>query len=244
MAHCAEGFMPSPPAPKTITLKYFPIAGRAEPIRLALMLGNVKYFDQRIPGQDWTEKWKASTPYGQVPTLNVDGKTIAQSKAILRYVGKLCKYHGYSLYPKDPLVAAKVDELMDAFDDLWILLAPTFLMTDPREKESYRQNLFAPGGAGSAKVSIFERTLAEGGTGYVVPQAGLSVADLLYFCFFNVLRSGFVEGLPRDLLKDYPQLMKHKERIANLSEVKAYYTDSKRSNPNGVPYYEVFLPGK
>mmetsp|Transcript_55058 Transcript_55058/g.178294 ORF Transcript_55058/g.178294 Transcript_55058/m.178294 type:complete len:249 (-) Transcript_55058:41-787(-) len=243
-AGCLEGLAPGPPMPKTITLKYFPMAGRAEPIRLALTLGGLQFFDQRIPGQDWTDKYKPSMPYGQLPVLVVDGKTICQTKAILRYVGKLAKYNKSPLYPKDPVLAAKVDELLDAFDDLWILLAPTFLIKDQYQKEEYRQQLFAPGGVATEKLAIFERTLADSGTGFAVPQAGFSVADLMYYSFLCVIRSGFLEGLGSELLKGYPSISKHKEMVANLPAVKAYYADKKRSNPNDVPNYEVFSPGK
>lgn len=253
-AGCVEGLLPRPPPPRTITLKYFPMAGRAEPIRLALVLGGFQFFDQRIPGQDWATVHKHKVPYGQLPVLVVDGKTICQTKAILRYVGKIVFYNKAPLYPKDVLAAAKVDELLDAFDDLWILIAPTFQMKDQAEKEEYRQKLFAKStgdadssgepGKGREKLEIFERTLGESKGGYVIPGAGLTIADLMYFCFLNVLRSGFIEGLDAAMLKDFPNIKKHKELIAALPQVKAYYADAKRSNPNSVPHYEVFQPGK
>ena len=41
--------------------------------------------------------------YGQVPALEVGGRKLVQSAAILRYIGKQC-----GLYPEDPLDAAQV----------------------------------------------------------------------------------------------------------------------------------------
>jgi len=244
-ASCVEGLRgpPPPKVPKSIVLKYFPIAGRAEPIRLAMMLGNLRYVDQRIPGPEWEEKHKASMPYGQVPVLVVDGRNVCQTKAILRYVGKIAKYDGASLYPKDALVAAQVDELLDAFDDLWILLAPTYNIKDEAQKVASRRQLFEPGGSATAKLEIFERML-EGGDGFCVKEAGLSVADLMYFSFLSVIRSGFVDGLSPDLFQPFPNIMRHKEKIASIPEIRAYYEDAGRSNPHAVPYYEVFQPGK
>lgn len=246
VASCVEGIFPGPSAPKNIILKYFPIAGRAEPIRLALALGKVQFYDQRISGQEWEVKHKPQMPYGQLPVLVVDGKMICQTKAILRYVGKIAKYNGTALYPKDVFAAAKVDELLDAFDDLWILLAPTFTIQDEAQKAAARQQLFAPGGPATAKVEVFERMLSasSSGSGFCVPQAGLTVADLMYFSFFNVLRSGFVDGLGADLFKKYPNITRHKELVAAIPEICAYYQDAALSNPHKVPFYEVFQPGK
>ena len=57
---------------------------------------------------------------------------------------------------------------------------------------------------------IFDRILGDSG-GFAVPEAGLSVADLLLFCSLNSIRSGFVEGLGPDLFKDYGNIMRHKD---------------------------------
>eukprot|EP00438_Fugacium_kawagutii_P002430 Skav223206 [mRNA] locus=scaffold2072:90202:103002:+ [translate_table: standard] len=123
VSSCFEGFKP-PQRPKgKLALKYFDIAGRAEPIRLVLALGEYNYQDIRLRGDQWSIKEKESTPFHQLPVLYVDDLALAQTKAILRrFTAELCKY----LYPLDPFVSAKVDEQMDAFDDLWILLAPTY----------------------------------------------------------------------------------------------------------------------
>mmetsp|Transcript_93436 Transcript_93436/g.166263 ORF Transcript_93436/g.166263 Transcript_93436/m.166263 type:complete len:249 (+) Transcript_93436:55-801(+) len=242
---CLEGVAGPPPKPKKLTLKYFPIAGRAEVIRLALILGKLDCADQRLTGEEWEKQHKATAPFGQLPVLMVDGKELAQTKAILRYVGKLAQYDGRLLYPQDPWLAAKVDEVMDAFDDLWILLAPTYRIENQQQKEQTRQRLFAPGGEAARLVAIFEQLLSRSSNGFVVPEAGLTVADLMYFSFLNVVRSGFVEGLPSSLFAGYPNLMKHKEKIANVPEIKKYYVENaKVSNPLSLPNYEVFAPGR
>ncbi|CAE7194686.1 GST1 [Symbiodinium pilosum] len=216
---CFEGFGP-PAKPKgKLVFKYFDMAGRGEVIRLALTLGQYSFQDLRLKGDEWEAKEKKAAPYHQLPVLLIDGKPLAQTKAILRYLGKVTAFNGRYLYPSDPLVAAKVDEIMDAFDDLWILLAPTYRIANQQQKEAARQRLFAPGGEAAAMLEIFECTLAGSTNGYVVPQAGLSVADLMYFSFLCVVRSGFMEGLGPELLKSYPSIMKHKELIAAIPEV-------------------------
>jgi len=240
---CTEGFSaPSRPKEK-IVLKYFPIAGRAEPIRLALLLGQFRYHDERIQGEDWETKYQKQTPWGQVPVLQVGQKHIAQTKAILRFIGKLTKHEGKPMYPKDPMVAARVDEIMDAFDDLWIILAPTFRIENQEQKEEARRELFGTGGQASEKVEKFEKILSDSTNGFVVPEAGFSLADLMYFSFLCVIRSGFVDGLSSSLFKAHIKITEHKEMVANMPVIKAYYQDALRSNPSNVPYYEVFKPG-
>ena len=48
-------------ANKNITLKYFPISGAAEKVRLALWLGGVEFDDVRVPPAEWPEL-KCHTP--------------------------------------------------------------------------------------------------------------------------------------------------------------------------------------
>ncbi|CAJ1378620.1 unnamed protein product [Effrenium voratum] len=237
---CFEAFAP-PQKPKgKLVFKYFDIAGRGEVIRLALVLGEYAFQDHRIRSDQWEGKEKQAAPYHQLPVLLIDGKPLAQTKAILRYLGKVTPFRGKYLYPSDPLVAAKVDEVMDAFDDLWILLAPTYRIQNQTQKEQARQRLFADGEA-TVMIEIFEKILESSSNGYVVPQAGLSVADLMFYAFLTNIRSGFVEGLGPSLFERFPSIMKHKELIASIPEVQRYYT---KQCSAGLPFYEAFLPGK
>ncbi|CAN0187668.1 unnamed protein product, partial [Phaeothamnion confervicola] len=73
----------------------------------------------------------------QLPVLTVYGKeTIAESAAILRYVGKLTH-----LYPDDHLKAAQVDEVVDAMRDAIALLIPSLLEKDEQKKKAMREEL-------------------------------------------------------------------------------------------------------
>ena len=56
----------------SIVLKYFPIMGAAERVRLALWLGGIAFDDVRVPHADWAEL-KGQTPFGQIPVMSNDG---------------------------------------------------------------------------------------------------------------------------------------------------------------------------
>lgn len=60
------------------------------------------------PANSWGSPFQAALhPYlpeaGGMPILTIDGKAFAQSRAILRYVGRIAKYEGELLYPTDPM---------------------------------------------------------------------------------------------------------------------------------------------
>src|SRR5215216_3883280 len=59
--------------------------GRGECARLAFAIGGVPFIDDRVPFTAWKDR-KADTPFGALPVLQVDGRTVAQSNGINRYV--------------------------------------------------------------------------------------------------------------------------------------------------------------
>src|SRR6185295_17491389 len=80
---------PHVPAMQTLKLTYFDMhAGRGEVARIALFIGGVTYEDRRVKFQDWPAM-KASTPFGAMPILEVDGQEVVESNGINRFVGKL-----------------------------------------------------------------------------------------------------------------------------------------------------------
>ena len=122
-------------APK-IKLTYFNFEGVAEKIRLALKIGGLAFVDERVAFAQWPEM-KSKTPYGVLPILEVDDSPpISQSYAILRYVGRLT-----NLYPQDPLLALRVDEVCGLQDDLSRAMFPSGMIARRPEVFGYASDM-------------------------------------------------------------------------------------------------------
>src|SRR3990170_1821809 len=108
-----------------LKLTYFDFhGGRGEPARLALSIAGIPFEDDRVPLADWPRR-KGDTPFGALPVLEADGKILAQSNAINRYVGKLA-----DLYPSDPWQAALCDEAMEAVEDIISKIVSTMFLPE------------------------------------------------------------------------------------------------------------------
>ena len=112
---------------------YFPIRGRAEPIRLLLASLGLPFEDRDIVRERWMET-KATLPLGQAPVLietSADGgeTMIPQSQAILRH---LARVHGR--YGRDESEMLRADVLAETVHDVRAILAP-FAAPNTRGKD-------------------------------------------------------------------------------------------------------------
>ena len=198
-----------------LVLTYFDLDGsRGEVARLAMHLAGIAFEDKRIAGKDWPAL-RDSTPFQSLPVLAVDGKVIAQSNTINRYLGKLA-----GLYPKDDWNAARVDEVMDAVEDMIIMIGNTFALEGEAKKKT-REALAA--GSIAHFLRQFEARLEAGGGEWFVENR-LTVADLKCFLFVRWLKSGMLDHISADLVDRHaPLLAAHLERVENHPVIAAYY---------------------
>ena len=99
-----------------LTLYYIPVRARAEHIRMILAFGNVDYNNTVVSMSDWSacKEEKEICPFGQLPSIRLaNGKVIAQSAAIVRYVAKLA-----GLYPSNPEDCAEADMLLELSQEM------------------------------------------------------------------------------------------------------------------------------
>ena len=198
-----------------LKLTYFDFhGGRAEPARLAMHIGGMAFEDHRFSFPEFAEVRKA-TPFGQVPTLHVDGTLVTQCDAITRYVGKLA-----GLYPADAYQALLCDEVMCVVEESTVRLGPSFRMAGEEQKEA---RLALVNGSMPIYLGWLQSQLMAHGGEYFSDNR-LTVADLKVFVDVRGLNSGRLDHVPADLVeKVAPALNAHLQRIANLPAVLQYY---------------------
>lgn len=198
-----------------LVLTYFDFDGsRGEVARLVLRLGGITFEDRRIARNDWSAL-RDKTPYQALPVLEVDGKVIAQSNTINRYLGKLT-----GLYPKADWQAAMVDEVMDAVEDITTRIGSTFALEGEAKKKA--REALVTGSIAHFLRQLETRLKAGGGEWFV--ENRLTVADLKCYLLVRWLKSGVLDHIPADIVdKHAPLLAKHLERVENYPEIAAYY---------------------
>ena len=198
-----------------LKLNYFDFhGGRAEPARIALHMGGVAFNDHRFTFPEFAE-FRKQTPFGQVPTLEVDGVHVTQCDAINRYVGKLT-----GMYPTDPLQALFCDEVMYVVEEAGVRMGPTFRMTGEEQKTA---RLALVNGSMPQYLAWLQTQLQAHGGGYFADNR-LTMADLKVFVDVRGLNSGRYDHVPTDLVERVaPALNAHMNRVANLPGVQAYY---------------------
>jgi glutathione S-transferase len=203
-----------------LVLTYFDLDGsRGEVARLAMHLAGIAFVDKRVAGKDWPAL-RESTPFQSLPVLEVDGQVIAQSNTINRYLGKLA-----GLYPKDDWQAARVDEVMDAIEDMIIMIGNTFALEGEAKKKA-REALAT--GSIAHFLRQFEARLKAGGGEWFVENR-LTVADLKCFLLVRWLKSGMLDHIPADIVHRHaPLLAAHMERVQNQPKIAAYYAARKK----------------
>ena len=92
-------------------LTYFDARGRGEGIRYIFAQAGVKYEDNRIKREDWP-KLKETTPFGQLPILEVDGKVLSGSGSICRLLAEKFGLAGLNEFEN-----AELDSIADFIND-------------------------------------------------------------------------------------------------------------------------------
>nr|XP_006825036.1 PREDICTED: hematopoietic prostaglandin D synthase-like [Saccoglossus kowalevskii] len=145
-------------------------------------------------------------PFARTPILEVDGVTIAESRAIARFLARR-----HDLYAEDLFDQAKIDMITDTMKDIFEKLGDIWFAKENKQElmDKYYNDVFP------LLLQGLERVLKENndGDGYFVGDtvtlADLSFADTSYF---------MVEWRP-DVLNEYPKLKALKKRVESRPRI-------------------------
>jgi len=197
-----------------LKLHYFNGRGRAEGIRLVFAEAGIPFEDKRWESKDFQASLKSKVPFGQMPVLEIgkEGKMLAQSAAISRYVARLG-----GLYGANDLEAAKVDQVFECAErDLGAPLSAAAFSRDEKAKAEMLQKFWSV--TAPQYLSSLEKLLAQNnkGNGYFVGNSA-TLADIH---FYN-LASWMIHMQPT-VLNKYPLLHQLVTRVASRPHIADY----------------------
>lgn len=196
----------------TYELLYFPLRGRAEPIRLLFKAAGVEFTNTGVT--NWPEL-KPKTPFGQLPVLVEKSESgerqIAQSGAILRHLARV-----FGLYGKDESEMTTADIVAETINDWRAKFAPVqfkaFMNTSEEVITKYWADLPAT-----------LRTVSG-----LLNANGLFVGDKITYA--DILAFDAIDGnlgLNAGCLADFPQIKAFYDKIAADENIKAYLAERK-----------------
>ncbi|GAB1864924.1 glutathione transferase [Camponotus japonicus] len=188
-------------------LTYFPVKAMGEPIRFLFSYGGAEFIDDRFNEEDWP-KIKPTTPFGQVPVLEVDGKKVAQSTAIARYLAKQ-----YGLAGKDDWEALEIDSTVDTIHDLRANIAAyQYENNETAKKEKLKH-------AKEIVPYYLERLDAQvqKNGGYFVGGA-LSWADFVFVGVLDYLNY----MMKKNIIEKYDNLKQLKQKVEEIPAIKSW----------------------
>ncbi|ULU07184.1 hypothetical protein L3Y34_018744 [Caenorhabditis briggsae] len=195
-------------------LIYFPTRGNGEIARQVFKYAGQSFIDERIPKEDWPSM-KNDTPFGQLPVLEVDGKQLAQSIAIVRYLSKQFGISGQSSWEE-----AQVDSLSDQFKDYRLEARPFFRVKmgfGEGDADKLHKDVFVP--AFKKMYSIFTKYLKESGNGYLV-GGSLTWIDLAV-----AQHSADLLDADGTVLDEFPEMKDHQKRIHDIPNIKQWIAE-------------------
>jgi len=162
-------------------------------------IAGLDFEDERIIMEEFGKRKAAGTfPYGSIPVLELNGTLYGQSNAQLRYAGKLAK-----LYPTDPVDALKVDELLDAVEDIAGKYFGAVFERDPaKRKELVGQFI----GILTNWGTNVEKRLNKFGKGPFAVGDSLTIADLKIATLLDDVANNRIADIPASVIDKFPRL--------------------------------------
>lgn len=194
-----------------ISLTYFDFDGsRGLECRLALTAAGIAFKDIRLSREQWADL-KPQTPFGSLPLLQEGSRTLAQSNAILGYIGR-----GHGLFPADPWEAAQHDAVMLAVEDVRAKLPDIKALPDA-EKKAVRE-AFAAGWLSQWAAGVSAQI-----RGPFLSGEQLSVADIKLYVILRSYLLGTYDHVPTDTFARFPKLLALHAAVEAHPAIRAYF---------------------
>ncbi|KAK2151767.1 hypothetical protein LSH36_352g02010 [Paralvinella palmiformis] len=188
---------------------YLPLRARGEISRLLFAVGGVAYEDCRVKDADWPSL-KKTTPYGQLPILEVEGEVICQSRAIEIFLARR-----FGLCGKNDIQEAKVIMIRECCADLWDKCTSIYLEKDETKKGELKK-AFEEGTLITYMTNL-QKFLNQnkGGDGYFVGDS-ITYADLTFQHYLDLVKPLAKVDVPWD---KWPKLKALNERVKSHPKV-------------------------
>ncbi|CAH2093201.1 unnamed protein product [Euphydryas editha] len=200
-----------------VVLHYFPVKALGEVVRLLLTYGDQEFEDHRIPMEEWPA-FKPSTPFGQMPVLEIDGKKYAQSLAIARYLARK-----YGLNGQDIEEDFEIDQNVDFVNDIRAKAASVQYEADAtlkeKKHEDYSKNVYP------VLLNKLDEIIKKN-NGHIA-AGKLTWADFVFAGMFDYLKS--MLRIP-DLEKKYPSFQQVIDSVYAVPKLKAYRDNAPKSD--------------
>ena len=194
---------------------------RAEVLRVSLFIKDIPFDDIRISREEFIHLIKTGflpngkkVPFHQLPVIEAEGKIIGQTGAIARYCGKVS-----NLYSDDKLLAAKIDQIIDAATDITNLVSPTIREKNGQKKIEDRKTL-------TNKLlprwfKYLENLLSDENAEWFVENK-MTIADIAIWRLVGWLTSGIIDGIPTTIVNDFPKLKNVHYNVHQHTKVKEW----------------------
>eukprot|EP01006_Ploeotia_vitrea_P015158 TRINITY_DN42404_c0_g1_i2.p1 TRINITY_DN42404_c0_g1~~TRINITY_DN42404_c0_g1_i2.p1 ORF type:complete len:221 (-),score=69.14 TRINITY_DN42404_c0_g1_i2:76-738(-) len=208
-------------------LTYFNVRGRAEMIRMLFNAAGVEFEDVRFkpnaegvegPNAEFMEfKKSGKCPTGQVPFLEMDGKSYYQTLAIMRMLGKKYNMAGKNADEEYQLdaITATIGDAQNAV--VGIMFGP---FSDEEKKKKMGEWMADEMKGMPRYLGYIEKIAAGSSTGFLVGDS-LTYADIYAYDFFTTMQGRVKDQSGADIFEKTPALAKFCNGIAE-GKLKTY----------------------
>jgi len=201
--------------------------GLAEVSRLLFAAAQTEFEDKRFPiefkdGKPVRPEWDAAKsdrkqfPFAAIPTLEIDGVVLAQSRAIENFLSKK-----FGFYGKGPVEAAHIEAIVEQFKDIASSWRDHKSKGDEEIKKFFTTTL-------PEHYGILENLLKENKSGFFVGKKP-TLADIVAYRYLNSYWSPDYKTQHDEALKAFPQLTKLHETVGNIEGIKEYHAKKNKA---------------